>query len=61
MTLLEAAFASSADLTIAQVNPRPQGRDNAHFTGRNFAMTTVQDVLKLMKDNEVKFVDFRFT
>jgi glutamine synthetase len=24
-------------------------------------MTTVQDVLKLMKDNEVKFVDFRFT
>ncbi|MCL2021308.1 MAG: type I glutamate--ammonia ligase [Betaproteobacteria bacterium] len=24
-------------------------------------MTTVQDVLKIMKDNEVKFVDFRFT
>jgi glutamine synthetase len=24
-------------------------------------MATVQDVLKLMKDNEVKFVDFRFT
>jgi glutamine synthetase len=25
------------------------------------ASTTVQDVLKLMKDNDVKFVDFRFT
>jgi glutamine synthetase len=24
-------------------------------------MTTVQDVLKLVKDNDVKFVDFRFT
>ncbi|MCE1171763.1 MAG: hypothetical protein LWW84_10625, partial [Azovibrio sp.] len=24
-------------------------------------MATVQDVLKMMKENDVKFVDFRFT
>jgi hypothetical protein len=34
---------------------------NKRFTQENLMAKTVADVMKMVKENEVKFVDFRFT